>query len=386
MVKKQILKVNTFGKLKIYNKTSEFPQEKKRSAQVELLLIYLILNLNLAINNQQLITLLWPNGDADKPEGALRNLVYRVRKEMRMLFDFPVDCIKAKGRSYYWNLEIKCQVDYEPIIRLSKKIKLENDPIRKYQFCLEMVSLYQGEILPDFNYNSWVFELNKSIKQKVIDAIDDTITVLNQYKMNKEILDICNKNIDDMMFYEIKLNAYYNCGNYNEALSFYHWVVDYYHSKYGLEVSQNLKNIYNLVLNKQSLLSMNIDQLDNYLNHDDNKNALYLDYDLFKSVYQYTCRMVQQTMQPQVLALLTLVKEKEEADIEKGHLLLKQVINENLKSSDVFSKVNQLQFALILNCSNIESAKILLQNIDEAFVKAGKAIGFKLTSELKMII
>ena len=91
-------------------------------------------------------------------------------------------------------------------------------------------------------------------------------------------------------------------------------------------------------------------------------------------------------MQPQVLALLTLVKEKEGADIEKGHLLLKQVINENLKSSDVFSKVNQLQFALILNCSNIESAKIPLQNIDEAFVKAGKAIGFKLTSELKLII
>ena len=40
MVKKQILKVNTFGKLKIYNKTSEFPQEKKRSAQVELLLYF----------------------------------------------------------------------------------------------------------------------------------------------------------------------------------------------------------------------------------------------------------------------------------------------------------------------------------------------------------
>lgn len=386
MIKKQVLKVNTFGKLRVYNRINEFPQEKKRSIQVELLLIYLILNRNVAVNNQQLIALLWPDGNADKPEGALRNLVYRVRKEMKILFDFPVDCIKAKGRSYYWNLEIKCQVDYELIIKLCKKIKLENDPIKKYQFCLEIISLYQGEILPDFNHISWIIELNKSIKQKVINAIDDTIVLLSRYKMKREIFDLCDKNIDDMMFYEIKLNAYYNAGNFSEALSFYHWVVDHYQSRYGLEVSQNIKRIYHLILKQRSLLSMNINQLNDCLNYDANDDALYLDYECFKSIYQYTCKLARQTMRPQVLVLLTLVERKQGADLERGIFFLNQVIKNNLKNSDVFSKLNQLQFALIINCSNIESVKLFLRNIEEAFVKIGESIDFKLTSELKLII
>lgn len=59
----------------------KFPQEKKRSAQVELLIVYLILNRNANITNPQLIDFLWPDGNADKPEGALRNLFIELERK-----------------------------------------------------------------------------------------------------------------------------------------------------------------------------------------------------------------------------------------------------------------------------------------------------------------
>lgn len=65
MDKKLVLKIKTLGRLHITDGENEFPQEKKRSAQVELLIVYLILNRNANITNPQLIDFLWPDGNAD---------------------------------------------------------------------------------------------------------------------------------------------------------------------------------------------------------------------------------------------------------------------------------------------------------------------------------
>ena len=130
MEKKVILKVKLLGGLKITNGKVEFPYEKKRSAQVDLLIVFLIINRNKSVTNLQLMDYLWPNGNSDKPEGALRNLVYRARKEMKQFFE-DSDCIKSKGRRYFWNLDVGCKVDYEELLKLCNKVEKENDPNQK---------------------------------------------------------------------------------------------------------------------------------------------------------------------------------------------------------------------------------------------------------------
>ena len=60
-----------------------FPQEKKKSKQVGLLFAYLLANRNVETSKSKLIEVLWPEEDSGNPEGALRNLVYRGRMEMK---------------------------------------------------------------------------------------------------------------------------------------------------------------------------------------------------------------------------------------------------------------------------------------------------------------
>ena len=135
-----------------------------------MLIVYLILNRNANITNPQLIDFLWPDGNADKPEGALRNLIYRARKEMKQFFK-EVDCIKSKGRSYYWNPEVECRVDYEEMLKLCRRVEQEDDPYRKHERCLEMINKYHGEVLPEFNYNDWILEINNLLERNCLEAI-----------------------------------------------------------------------------------------------------------------------------------------------------------------------------------------------------------------------
>ena len=392
MDKKLILKIKTLGRLYIANGKLEFPQEKKRSAQVELLIIYLILNRNANITNPQLIDYLWPEGNADKPEGALRNLVYRARKEMKHFFN-EVDCIKSKGRSYYWNPEIECRVDYEEMLKLAKRVGQESDPYRRFERCLEMINKYCGEFLPEFNYNDWIIEMNNTLEQICLEAIIETLTMLAQHNLYEQVLQICNhKNMQKIMdtrLYEIKLYAYYKTGKTDTALSFYRQIVDYYYSKYGIEVSPRLKEIYELILDTSPATQINVEELERNLSSDNNNDdTFYCDFDVFKNIYQINVRSARRSMKARILTLLTLVDTSGDLDekaIRQEADILKEVIANSLRKNDVYSKFNMSQYSLIIASPNLDGARVAIERITQSYNEKKKHDEIILVNDLKNI-
>ena len=45
------------------------------------------------------------------PSGALRNLIYRARQELKNFIQGKVDCILFSGTSYSWNKNVDCDID-----------------------------------------------------------------------------------------------------------------------------------------------------------------------------------------------------------------------------------------------------------------------------------
>lgn len=392
MSKKIVLNVKVLGGLKITCGEIEFPQERKRSAQVELLLIYLIFNRNASINNPQLIDLLWPEGNADKPEGALRNLVYRARKEMKEFFGVDKS-IRSKGRSYYWNLEIECRLDYEAVLRLCRRIEQEEDLYRKYERCLEMVNKYSGEVLPEFNYNDWVIGINNMLERNCLEVILNTLKELANNNLYEQVLQICNhqnsQKIMDTRLYEMKLYAYYKTGKTDLALSFYRQIVDYYYSKYGIEVSPRLKEIYQTILDTSPAEQVDVEELEKNLTVDDNNNnTFYCDFDVFKNIYQINIRSARRSMKVRILALLTIVDTSNKLDekaISQEANILKNIIANSLRKNDVYSKFNMSQYSLILASPNLDGAKIAVDRIINRFNDKKKHQEVILTNDLKII-
>lgn len=392
MTKKLALKVKTLGGLKITNNKVIFPQEKKRSSQVELLIIYLIFNRSKDINNLQLINFLWPEGNADKPEGALRNLIYRARKELKS-FCSDIDFIESKERSYYWNHDVECRVDYDDILRQIRRVAQENDPYCKFERCLELANKYTGQVLPEFQDNAWVAEIGNSLKENYSKAVLETITLLADNKLYEQVIEICehlnNQEIIDTSFFEIKLYAYYKVGKIDQALSFYHQIIDYYYSKYGIEVSPRIKEIYKMILDTSLANPISVDELEQNLAIDDNeRNTFYCDFDVFKNIYQINLRSIRRTMKTKILVLFTVVDTSNKLDKKMLYLeteVLKKVIAGNLRKNDVYSKFNMTQYALILASSSLDGARIAVERIVDNFNKQKAHDEIILNSDLKVI-
>lgn len=390
--KKVTLKVKLLGGLKITNGKVEFPYEKKRSAQVDLLIVFLIINRNKSITNLQLIDYLWPNGNSDKPEGALRNLVYRARKEMKQFFE-DSDCIKSKGRRYFWNLDVGCKVDYEDLLKLCNKVEKENDPHQKYEICLDLIAKYHGEILPELNYNDWVMDINNTLSRNCMEAILNTLLVLANHNQYEEILQICNHQnclrLMDMRLYEIQLYAYYKTNKIDIGLSFYRKVVDYYYSKYGIGVSHRLKEIYEMLLDTSSSTQIGVEELEKSLACDNNEeNTFYCDFDVFKNIYQINIRSARRSMKARILALLTIIDTSNSLDEKSMNYeadILRDVISNSLRKNDVFSKFNMTQYSLILASPDLEGAQIAVNRITSRYNEKKKHDQIILVSDLKKI-
>ena len=84
MKKERPIKIHLLGEFSIENKEFQFPNKVKKSTQLIILIAYLIMYRHTSLTKEALIEVLWPNGISENPEGALRNLIYRARKELEL--------------------------------------------------------------------------------------------------------------------------------------------------------------------------------------------------------------------------------------------------------------------------------------------------------------
>jgi len=78
------VKMQLFGSLLLSCDSGNLGEEKLRSNKLTRLLAYLLIHRGSALTHHQLIEVFWE--DAGKnPEGALKNMMYRVRNELKAL-------------------------------------------------------------------------------------------------------------------------------------------------------------------------------------------------------------------------------------------------------------------------------------------------------------
>ena len=188
----QTLQIKMFGKFSMKNGNYAFPQEKKKSKQVGLLFAYLLANRNVETSKSKLIEVLWPEEDSGNPEGALRNLVYRGRMEMKKFFvRNGQEAIVLNNNSYFWNTDISCQVDTDQFEAFCKQVSVGHDAEQKYQDCLRAVELYQGDFLEEYEDSQWVIFRSVYYKRLYTTCVQEACEALlkaERYTLQKNFL------------------------------------------------------------------------------------------------------------------------------------------------------------------------------------------------------
>lgn len=364
--------VKTLGILEINYSKNVFPEQGKRSRQVELLIIYLILNRDKNITSKQLISYLWSDKENQVTIGALRNLVYRARKDLKKLYA-KESCILSKGHSYFWNPAIKCQVDYEEIVELSEKILSDNDTDSQYRNCCLLVDRFENPFLPEFQDNEWIAQLNKKLLKNCFDAVFLTIDKLENEGRFREIVELTGHphlaGIENEVLFIKKMNAYYHLKETDRALKYYQELMNSYYLFYGIETAPQIKELYQKCLDERPQVQLDTISIEDFLESSDTlKGAFYCDFYVFKRIYRLNIADTRSSDHKRALVMLTLSgQSSEENAMSEESQRLKDIMMKNLRKSDIFSQYSTTQYFLIIEAPKTGGIETAIERIIRYF-------------------
>ena len=205
-----VIQVNTLGGFSLTLGEKNMGDNDNRSRKAWSLLCFLIMNRKKELGIGDLFAAIWPDESQDNPYGALKTLVFRVRKMLEAA-GFPAqELLVNRHGTYAWSSEsLGCRVDAE---RFEELCHLVLDPGRPmagvYDEAMEAVALYRGYFLPKSGDESWVIPISAyyhSLYQKVVCR---TATYLTGEKRFEEPVELCRRPaVIDLFFYDFLNNV-----------------------------------------------------------------------------------------------------------------------------------------------------------------------------------
>lgn len=378
MRRKPDLRIHFFNELTISSPYYDYAPSAKNSTQLTLLLSYLIINQGAKVPKDVLMAMLWPHKKDVLPIGALRNLIYRARKELCPLYpDQNIDYIKFTQDAYYWNEELYCKTDINDFENYCQLAGQESDSERQYWYYYRINCLYKGGFLSTLLAIEWVQARNAYFRNIHINCTLNMCEQLYLKYRRDELTSLCDQCIilypEENRFYRYKLLAYLGTNDLKSALAFYHSSLNFFSSKYGTDISHSIQDVYEKILERIPTLEIGIDELEKNLNSDDScSQTYYCNFDIFKTIYQLNTHSVQYNTQKHYLLLVTVVLGHEKPDsVEVKELMadLHQILCSVLARNDVFTRTSMTQYSVILTITEENNIEKVIAHIQKCLKK-----------------
>ena len=144
------IRVGMFGEFNIEAGSVHLNEKDIRSSQMIKLLAFLLIERKRTVSVPELCDVLWGDEEIENPTGALKNLVYRLRK---LLSEFGEDIyiINRKG-IYCWNPDVEVELDFEIFETKCTEAANEMLSVPERITCYEeAIALYKGMLLPKYS-------------------------------------------------------------------------------------------------------------------------------------------------------------------------------------------------------------------------------------------
>ena len=376
-----MLTIKTLGGFCITNDDKRLTDENLRSPMVLKLLVYIILFRDKELSNENIAAAIWQDEEIENPVGALKNLMYRLRKSLNETLGVADYIITQKG-AYLWNPEIEVELDIEEFERLVNEAKSEpvaEQAITKYS---EAVRLYQGEFMAKLQDMHWAVTNNTYYHSIYLTAVKSLAELCIQKKLYEELDTLCNialkyESADEQLFcYQIE--ARMRCGKTALALETYEKAREIIEKELGLRKTVVLTKVY------EELLAMGKNQAADDIRdihadivEEEPEGVFMCGYPVFKEICNLEVRRNTRSGEEAQMVLFTIetkVREPQEVmdfRIKQAMVVIEMIIRKSLRIGDVASKYSDSQFVILLaNCSD-ESAWSVANRIVKRFYDQG---------------
>ena len=369
------IKLTMFGEFSITVGDASIHGSSTRTHQLWHLIEYLITFRHKSISQDELIEILWPDGDIENPANALKNLVYRVRSVLSSnSIPFAKEMIVYKQGSYQWNNNLNCVVDTEVFENLYKKASGENKPENlRIEHYINAIELYTGDFLPSSCYENWVIPISnyyKSIYFKCVYAVIALLTVQERFR---DIEAICRKALIIDQFEEnahiYLMIALIRQSKQSQALAHYSFVSDLFFRELGVNPSAAMTSLYKDIVKTVHNVEIDINAIKNDLKESENNGgAFYCEYEVFKNLYRLEARTATRAGQSIFIALLTVENDDPNTALDlkiQSKIMdnLFDVVQKQLRKGDVFARFSASQYVLMLPTLTYENCDIVISRI-----------------------
>ena len=377
MRRKPDLHIHFFNEFSISSPFYEYAPSEHNSTQLTLLISYLVANQDTKVPKDVLMSMLWPDVKDKIPVGALRNLVYRARKELERLYpEQDIDYIKFTQDAYYWNPDLYCKIDITDFENYYNLARQEPDSERQYRYYYRMQRLYTGDFLSNHASVEWVQYRATYYRNMYVNCTLNMCEYLYAKSRYDELISLCDQSIilypEEERFYRYKLLAYMGMNTVKTALEYYQSTVDFFSSKYGLDISTSLRDIYQDILLRMPNIELKMDELETTLGVEkDTDKTFYCNFDIFKNIYQLNLRSVRRSQGKYYLLLFSLLPKNDtlpdSVKMKRIMNLLYDLLANGLRKNDVFTRASLNQYSVLLNVSEDININTVTNRIIKAF-------------------
>ena len=378
------LNIRMFGKFQIENENGMLNKENMRSEMLTRLLAYMVSHREKDMTAQELIDVLWPDDQSDNPSGALKNLMYRLRKLMNRTWGEDGRYIITGRGAYQLNPELVVHVDIEEFEECCRQVFNSADPAVQQENGKKAVELYQGMFLSELSSEYWVISIATYYHSIYLTMVKKLAALLEKEKQFTDVEEICAKAIQieplDEEIHCFLLRAMIADNKQKLASDHYKETVKLLYDSLGVRPSGEMETIYEELQKIQHDHESNIDIIQEELREEKTSGAFFCEYGVFRKIYALESRSGSRLGISVHLALVSLYLDfqvsKDKNDyaslIGEGMKVLEDTLLKRLRSSDIVCRYSVNQFLVMLPACQYEDAKMVVNRLKDSFYKSGK--------------
>ncbi|NBK98939.1 MAG: hypothetical protein EOM50_13135 [Erysipelotrichia bacterium] len=326
------------------------------------------------IHKDKLIEILWT--ESENPNSVMKFTIFRLRKDIQKISFFKdKELIITTKEGYQLNPAFEWRVDVDEFTKIWEEIKFVNDLDNKQlKQAYRMVQLYKGKYYISNSQLLWTTQVCEFYRQAYVKCVTKICKRLLAEQKYDEMMSLNYTAILLEPFYE-GLHYYYMKGlmetsDYHKALKYYDDLNEAFLRELGTGLSDRFKELYNVIMkDHEDINRLELDDLIKDLSTRTEENGgFYCTFDMFKYIYELSVKTGVRENKKYFIISFELINENGSNEEVYGMAnKVKGLISKLLRNNDVFAKVNDGQFVVLVNCQSLDNAYLIIQRISKKF-------------------
>lgn len=372
-----MIQVKALGKFILSDGEYLLNDDILRSDRLKKLLIYILMHREHPITTQELAEALWTEEETDNPAGALKNLMYRLRKCLKSALGNRTYILTGPG-VYCWNRALPVTLDVEEFEQFAQNAKRAGDmqeSIENYEKALEC---YRGEFMDHALDKHWMVTLSTYYHSLFLTLTKELAEIYFGAERYRDIERICMRGLqfdraDEQLHYSY-IKALIHQNKFELAMRNYEEAVTLLYDSLGVRNSRKLQEVQKELLQmKRGKMAECFQNIYEDMQEEEKPTGAYLcGYPVFREIYRLEKRKIERTKKTEYILLLTAElseggrtynQKMEQFFMNQAMKHLESALKETLRIGDVAARYSDCQFVILLPACTLESGRQVARRI-----------------------